>query len=410
MDELQKLLDTFVLNPNDAISNFKLGKYYESIDQTASAVSYYLRTAERTNDELLQYRSLLLTSNCLEKQGTRNFTVKSMLQRAITVLPNRPEAYYLLSLFHENDIANDGRWFESYLISSLGVEHAKNFDNVLEDVDYPGLFAMKYRKALSGWWCGLQHETKDILLELWQDMTIPSFYRGVIRDDLIRIGAFTTPQLIQHKAPFTKLKEDLSFIQRNYSEAFQDLFVLTATDFKSNGTYLEIGSGDWQYGNNTLLLERDFQWNGISIDVEEEMIRGHNANRSHETLCEDATEIDFDDLLLRYQSKWIDYLQIDCDPSETSFEVLNRIPFDTYNFGVITFEHDHYTDPSSLVREQSREYLEKRGYVLIVGNVSPEMHKRPYEDWYVHPKLLANVSNLQCINRDSVFAASLFLA
>jgi len=55
MNELKNLLDKFVIDPEDPINNLNLAKFYHSIDQTSSAVSYYTRTAERTEDKTLMY-------------------------------------------------------------------------------------------------------------------------------------------------------------------------------------------------------------------------------------------------------------------------------------------------------------------------------------------------------------------
>jgi Tfp pilus assembly protein PilF len=48
MNDLQTLLNTFIIDPENDYNNLSLAKYYHSIGQTASAVSYYTRTAERT--------------------------------------------------------------------------------------------------------------------------------------------------------------------------------------------------------------------------------------------------------------------------------------------------------------------------------------------------------------------------
>jgi hypothetical protein len=69
------------------------------------------------------------------------------------------------------------------------------------------------------------------------------------------------------------------------------------------------------------------------------------------------------------------------------------MPFDTKRFGVITFEHDHYADPTGGYREKARKYLESYGYVLFASNISPDKD-RPYEDWFVHPDMI-NISEFE---------------
>ena len=65
MNDLQELLNYFISNPEEADINFKLANYYNSIGQTASAVSYYIRTSERTSDTKRAYSCLLAAANCL---------------------------------------------------------------------------------------------------------------------------------------------------------------------------------------------------------------------------------------------------------------------------------------------------------------------------------------------------------
>lgn len=102
-------------------------------------------------------------------------------------------------------------------------------------------------------------------------------------------------------------------------------------------------------------------------------------------MTEDATECNYDYLLSVYGTGTVvDYLQVDCEPAEITFKALQKIPFDKYTFKVITYEHDSYLDPSEKYKKLSREYLEKLGYKLIIGNVAVDMNSS-FEDWYVHP-------------------------
>ena len=83
----------------------------------------------------------------------------------------------------------------------------------------------------------------------------------------------------------------------------------------------------------------------------------------------------------------IDYLQIDCDPSETSYKVLTSIPFEKYKFAVITYEHDDYSDITRSYKERARKYLTNYGYVLVASDIAPD-EWRNYEDWWIHPDLV----------------------
>jgi hypothetical protein len=121
-NNINELIKNYIFDPNNSELNFKIGLYYDNINQTASAVSYYLRSAERTDDELLKYECLLRASSCFNRQGSRNFTVKGLIEHAISTCPDRPEGYYYLSKFYESE----SKWHDCYLISSIGEKLSQN--------------------------------------------------------------------------------------------------------------------------------------------------------------------------------------------------------------------------------------------------------------------------------------------
>lgn len=164
--DIIKFLNEFIADPQNPEKNYNLAIYYEEIGQTASALSYYLRTAERTKNKVLQYECLLRASICFDKQGSRNFTVKGLLQNSITTLPKRPEAYYLLAKFYSQE-NKDGSWNDCYLISTIAENIVETENEPLNNsVSYPGFYGILYYKAISSWWCGLCGESKKLFKEL----------------------------------------------------------------------------------------------------------------------------------------------------------------------------------------------------------------------------------------------------
>jgi hypothetical protein len=110
--------------------------------------------------------------------------------------------------------------------------------------------------------------------------------------------------------------------------------------------------------------------------------------RKNKILCQDATKINYKNLLLEnFEGNVIDYLQVDCEPSKTTFEILLDIPFDKYKFAVISYEHDYFVDMTETYRTKSRNYLKMMGYELVVANAAQD-DKTPFEDWWVHPDLI----------------------
>jgi hypothetical protein len=157
---------------------------------------------------------------------------------------------------------------------------------------------------------------------------------------------------------------------------------------KKNGTFLEVGGADPFNGNNSALLEKNFDWKGVSLEYDEKFIDNYRNNRSATLLHTDALTINYKKLLSEnFDTKEIDYLQLDIEPARNTFEVLLAIPFDEYKFAVITYEHDYYVDVTKSYRDKSRRYLQMMGYELIVNDVSPDGISN-FEDWWVHPDLV----------------------
>jgi hypothetical protein len=279
------------------------------------------------------------------------------------------------------------------MLSSIGLTHADNYQQPLRaPVNYPGKYALLFEKAVSSWWCGLCEESRDIFYDLIENYNLDQAHRQAVISNLIKLGnLFNQPthSYTRDKKELLRYKfNNIELIDKNYSEAFQDLFVLTALNGKLNGTYLEIGSSYPFYRNNTALLEEKFMWTGLSIDIEPSYVEQFQKERKNPCILKNACLIDYASLLngLEFGSN-IDYLQIDCDPSETSLNILLSIPFEKFKFAVITFEHDTYLSNDEKVRTISRNFLKSHGYELVVPNASPD-NWRCYEDWWVHPDLI----------------------
>ena len=128
-------------------------------------------------------------------------------------------------------------------------------------------------------------------------------------------------------------------------------------------------------------------------------MNNYNQIRKNKAICKNALELDYEKLLgEHFESNIIDYLQLDCEPSKSTFEILLNIPFDKYKFSVITYEHDHFIDATQSYRTKSRNYLKLMGYELIVNDVGPT-DWYSFEDWWIHPDLIdkKTIDNLKNI-------------
>jgi len=374
----------YIHNPENPTVNFKLARDYEQMGQTASALGFYLRCAERSTNPLQQYTALLHCALCFERQKCRDGTEKTLLQKAIALLPRRPEAYFILSRLHEGL----KEWQECYTTACLGLELCDLTELTIDNVEYPGNYALLFNKGVSAWWIGHCEEAREIMIELRYHYQLNQLFTQLVNNNIASIGyPNTTIVYTGNQADKLRYKfPGADTIEKNYSQSLQDMFVLSALNGKRNGTYVEIGSAEPFYNNNTALLETEFKWTGISIDLDQNKVEQFLKERSNIVLWLDATTVDYTKLFNNSQLPVdIDYLQVDCDPPEVSLTILKSIPYDQYRFAVITFEHDFYYNPT--IKEQSREFLRSKGYELVAGDIAYDK-KNSYEDWWCHPDLV----------------------
>lgn len=154
-----------------------------------------------------------------------------------------------------------------------------------------------------------------------------------------------------------------------YSQIGQDKLVLSYLKNKRDGFFLDIGCCYPKHINNTYLLESEYNWNGISIDVvdfvEPDGQTWKDCRKSIHVV-KDALSIDYRELLSKYNApKVIDYLSMDLEPPELTLNCLDLIPFDEYQFNFVSFEVDYGRGDYKSRIEKSRSVFEKYNYVYI---------------------------------------------
>lgn len=376
----------YINDPENPYTNFNLGLEYEQMGQTGAAISFYLRTAERAQDDVFQYEALLRMALCFEKQRTRDDTQKVLLQKAMTLLPDRPEAYFLLARAHERQ----QQYHEGWVMSSMALRVCRwDHPPLNTNVEYPGKYGILFEHGVCAWWVGHTEESRRIMFDLRYSWPLDDIHRTACENNLRTCGwpRLTQPYQRELAGQIRCGFPGLLDIPANYSQSLQDLFVLAANQGQREQWYLEIGSAEPYYHNNTALLERNFNWHGLSIDIDPAKVQDFEKNRKNPVLCLDATTANYANLLAQHNvPRDLGYLQIDCDPPENSYHILTSIPWHKHRFAAVTFEHDFYADPS--VRDRSREYLRLQGYELMAGDIAFD-DSHSYEDWWVHPELVS---------------------
>lgn len=182
--EIEELLTKFSLDTENPERNFDLGLWYEKEGHTAPSLTYFLRCAERAEDDNLAYEALIKSHHSYDRQGTRDGTAVSLLQQALCLMPKRPEAYFLLARFHEKR----QQWNDSYKYASLGLDIC-DFDvqPLLSEVEYPGKCGLLFEKAVSGYWWGKGDQSREIFRDLLDNYEMTEEYRKSVSDNLNRI-------------------------------------------------------------------------------------------------------------------------------------------------------------------------------------------------------------------------------
>ena len=171
------------LNPE---KNFNIAVEYEKLGQTASAVGFYLRAAEygHKTDPLTAYTALLKISICIEGQKNRDLTVSNVLLQAIAFMPDRPEAYFLLSKFYEKSQL----WPESYAYAVMGTMYNRQFTDLPADVGYYSWYSLNFQIAVAAWWVGRKDESIAILNDIATDNRSPEMYKQAAKSNLERLA------------------------------------------------------------------------------------------------------------------------------------------------------------------------------------------------------------------------------
>lgn len=200
-------------------------------------------------------------------------------------------------------------------------------------------------------------------------------------------------------------------INKYYSQCAQDEFVDKILNHQTTGFFIDIGASHPIQSNNSYFFE-SIGWSGLcfdQIDYNDELTDGRfkiknpcefskfSDIRKSKLILGDARCHDYNKLFVEENvPSIIDYLSIDVD--EYTLTVLEKIPFQSHQYKVITIEHDWYRFGDSLRIEQ-RRILNDAGYYLLCADVDGACdNKTFFEDWWINPEFvnLETVHYLKC--------------
>jgi hypothetical protein len=88
---------------------------------------------------------------------------------------------------------------------------------------------------------------------------------------------------------------------------------------------------------------------------------------------------------------------MDLEPPDLSLECLFKIPFDEYQFNIITFEVDNNREGDENRINKSREFLTSKGYTLIGSLCSGQ------DDVYLHNSLIGLTNEFQFVDDEIIW-------
>jgi hypothetical protein len=188
MDTISNLIHRLSQDPFNYLLNFDVAQKYLELNQTASAVSFYLRCAEYGESVVgakrYVYSSLLAIAKCFDTQKGRELSVSNTLLQAIAFDDSRPEAYFMLSNYYERA----QQWQECYTFACLGLGWSYEQKEQLVDIGYDGEYCLRFEKAVSAYWIGRKQESLELFTELATQPILPH-YASAVEDNLKKLGA-----------------------------------------------------------------------------------------------------------------------------------------------------------------------------------------------------------------------------
>ena len=171
----------FIKDPHDGTAAFNLAELYYNEGHLASAMVYYLKSAEWNSSEYQKYESAYMVAMCIAKLGRRDQTEESLWFNLINFWPERPEGYLALSRYYE--------WRNNPV---LGYSYAKMaFDRRASETTItpnstitPGLsIKFQYYKLL--WEVGKFDESNEALRNMYKTEA-NSLYKQFIKEALVK--------------------------------------------------------------------------------------------------------------------------------------------------------------------------------------------------------------------------------
>jgi len=268
---MNSLLIKYAENPKDAKLNFDMAVQYLSIKHYAGAVTHFLRCAEYGDieqDKDLIYESLLNISICFRILGDRVYSEEGWLMHAVSLCPNRPEAYWLLSLLYERL----KKWQECYAMSCIGLSMLHNEKPLLFNIGFYGYYVLLFQKMVSSYFIRPE-ETKQLLKLLYADIdSFESIYKELVITNMKKLN-IPIPKDFDYEIDVVMISwaknDSLYTLSKNtlnsLFQADQNIkFHVVVVESNKDINYDELNGVSPQYDVKTIYTDEPFGYNRYS--------------------------------------------------------------------------------------------------------------------------------------------------
>jgi len=375
-------LNEYIKDSENPETNFNLAIEYFLQGQTAAAISFFLRCADRSGDDLdLAYECLIHIGRCFDIQGNRIEHARGMYKNAISILPRRPEAYYMLANFQNWHTQFQDAYFlckQSFEISDFDSPEFRFKSK------YPGIYGLLYEQAVSAWYWGKTEESmsgfENLVDNYWNEMDEHHQNKVLENMGIKYYAEYQTDKYIRET-----FFEDYSYkgIMVEVG-AGPPTFISNSKHFRDSGwrtvsvepnpkfvqQHIDEGSEVYQYACSDVEEKRDFvvnlnndEWyteenDGVSfsaLDIRHKNVPEHNSQTTIQ-----VETIRLDNLLQRIGVEHIDILSIDVEGWE--IEVLTGLDRNRYQPKVVVLENiENDENYHSYMRDRGYDFVEKRG-------------------------------------------------
>ncbi|CAB4124270.1 Methyltransferase FkbM [uncultured Caudovirales phage] len=405
MDNLIVAIKDLAYDTENAAKNYNLALIYDSIGQTASAINYYMRAAERTQHKELGYECLIKLALCYERQGNRKHTISVVLKHAIASLPKRPEAYFILSRLYERG----GDFVDAYTFAQVALEVCDfNSPSLRTYVEYPGKWGLIFEKAVTAWWWGKSGESKDLFRNLMKNYwsELDEGHKNAVLGNIKFLG-------IEAEIPnFNWGVNDNYFINTVNNEIFNDRIYERYYTVQKNDVVLDVGASAGPFTQSIIdkepkqvycfepspnffkTLSGNFENNPlvtcINKAIVSETYNGEKINVFWENGETEFPTITFKEFLASHNVSKIDMMKTDCEGGEYDIFTEDNLEFILNNIKNIAGEF-HFINNADHLNYKFKKFRDTilpklpnyRVFSITNGRKNEELTDRIFDDEYI---------------------------